>query len=157
MINRTAERVLSIIAAILTTIGLAGSVLLGIFFNVGISQPEILEEIRLGMASDGTLTPSEVDMFMGFVESFSVFIWILVIAAFISLVLNIIGTVKIWNNANPKAAGVLFIVSGLFGGIISLPSILLYIAGILCFTKKDPLAPELSHDASAAGQTNWMS
>ncbi|WP_153732291.1 DUF4064 domain-containing protein [Sporosarcina obsidiansis] len=156
MINRTAERVLSIIAAVFTTIGLIGTVLIGFFVNAAISDPEIKEEMRLGMASDGTLTPSEVEMFMSFFESISVLIWIGVIAAFVSLVLNIIGTVKIWNSSNPKAAGTLFIIAGLFGGIISLPSILLYIAGIICFTKKQPMEPQPSIDEMSATQTNWI-
>ena len=68
--------------------------------------------------------------------------WLIIIGLIISLVLTIIGIVNIWNNKNPKLAGIMFIIAGVFGGILSLPSILLYIAGILCFTKKPPLTDE---------------
>lgn len=157
MINRTAERVLSIIAAIFTGIGLVVSVVVALFMSAAVSEPGFQDEMREIMSGDGTFTPSEVDVMIGLVDSFHVFIWIAVIAAFISLVLNIIGTIKIWNNSSPKAAGILFVVAGLFGGIISLPSILLYIAGILCLTKKPPMAPEPLQDESVATQTTWMS
>ncbi|WP_301108518.1 DUF4064 domain-containing protein [Sporosarcina sp.] len=154
MINRTAERALSITAAIFTGIGLAGSVLVALFMSAAVSEPGFQDEMRGVLSGDGTFTPSEVDVMISMVDSFYVLIWIAVIAAFISLVLNIFGTIKIWNSSNPKAAGILFIVAGLFGGIISLTSILLYIAGILCLTKKPPLAPEPEH---AAAETTWMS
>ncbi|GKV65454.1 MULTISPECIES: DUF4064 domain-containing protein [Sporosarcina] len=156
MINRTAERVLSIIAVILTGIGLVASVFIALFMSAAVSEPGFQDEMRQILSGDGTFTPSEVDVMIGMVDSFYILIWIAVIAAFISLVLNIIGTIKIWNNSSPKAAGILFIVAGLFGGIISLTSILLYIAGILCFTKKPPMAPEPLQDDYAAAQSTWM-
>ena len=63
----------------------------------------------------------------------------MIIVMIISVVLNIIGIVNIWNNKNAKLAGIMFIIAGVVGGLLSLSSILLYIAAILCFTKKPPL------------------
>ena len=68
--------------------------------------------------------------------------WLIIIGLIISLILTIIGIVNIWKNKNPKLAGTMFIIAGLSAGILSLTSILLYIAGILCFTKKPPLTNE---------------
>ena len=50
--------------------------------------------------------------------------------------------IKEVNNKNPKLAGIMFILAGLFAFVLSLTSILLYIAGILCFTRKAPLTDE---------------
>ncbi|ARK24551.1 hypothetical protein SporoP37_07675 [Sporosarcina sp. P37] len=156
MIKRTAERVLAIIAMIFIAISLAGTAVIGFFWNMASTDPAFMEEFRAAMVDEGVLNMDEVDMFMSFMDSFSIVFWLAVIALFIGLVLSIIGLVKIWNNANPKAAGILFIIAGLFGGILSLPSILLYIAGILCFTRKPPMAPGSSSDEYASTESNWM-
>lgn len=156
MINRTAERVLSLIGAIFNGISLIVGVIIAFIFNLVKSDPAAMEEMKYSMISDGVMTMEEIDMFMSLFSSFIVLIWIAIAVAFIGLVLNIIGIVKIWNNANPKAAGILFIIAGIFSGILSLTSILLYIAAILCFTKKPPYAPQPSPDEVADTQTNWM-
>ncbi|PIC65080.1 hypothetical protein CSV79_03880 [Sporosarcina sp. P13] len=154
MINRTAEKVLAIIAAVFTFIGMAMLTVFGIFVNMANNDSTVMEQFREVMLSDGELTLSEVDMFMEFFDVFAVFIWVGVAVAFIGFVLNIIGLVKLRSNA--KAAGTLFIIAGLFNGILSLTSILLYIAGILCFTKKPPVAPGPTQGEYVENQSNWM-
>ncbi|AXI00309.1 DUF4064 domain-containing protein [Sporosarcina sp. PTS2304] len=154
MINRTAEKILSIIAAIFTFFGMAMLIVFGFFLNMAGNDPNTMEQFREVMLADGTLSVSELDMFMEFFDVFAMFIWVGVAVALIGLVLNIIGLVKLRTNA--KAAGTLFIIAGLFNGILSLTSILLYIAGILCFTKKPPMAPEVAQDEYVANQSNWM-
>lgn len=153
MINRTAEKVLSIIAAVFTFLGMGALVIFGIFVNMAKSDPELMNGFRTELLSDGTLTADEVEWFMGFFDLFASLVWLGVVAMFISLVLNIIGLVKMRKNA--KAAGTLFIIAGLFNGILSLTAILLYIAGILCLTKKPPVEP-LTKDEYVENQTNWM-
>ncbi|WP_303966960.1 DUF4064 domain-containing protein [Sporosarcina ureae] len=157
MINRTAERILGIISLILLTLSVVGTALIAFFWNMASTDPTFMEEFRMEIVNEGVLNTDEVDMFMSFMGSFSTVIWVLVVVAFIGLVLNIIGLVKVWNNKSPKTAGILFIIAGLLGGILSLPSILLYIAAILCFTKKPPMAPGPSSDEYVSTQSNWMS
>ncbi|MDV6378494.1 DUF4064 domain-containing protein [Sporosarcina sp. GW1-11] len=154
MINRTAEKVLAIIAAVFTFIGMAMLTVFGIFVNMANNDSNVMEQFREVMLSDGELTVSEVNMFMEFFDVFATFIWVGVIVAFIGFVLNIIGLVKLRNNA--EVAGTLFIIAGLFNGILSLTSILLYIAGILCFTKKPPMASGPTQDEYVENPSNWM-
>ncbi|QTD39606.1 DUF4064 domain-containing protein [Sporosarcina sp. Te-1] len=154
--NRTAEKVLSIIAVVLTAIGTIGA-----FFGVGIlnlitNDPSFRRDLELDLLSDPTYTSEDVELVFSIFDLFSGFIWLIVIALIISLVLNIIGIVNIWNNKNAKLAGIMFIIAGVFGGIISLASILLYVAGILCFTKKPPLQDEPYVDTSYTENSDTM-
>lgn len=144
-ISRTAERVLSIIAAILSALGVVGIVLIGSVFRMAMNDPLVYSEMEAEMLRDGTLTAADVEMVFSLFESLMSFVWVILVVAIIGLILNIVGIVQIWNNKNPKLAGTLFIIAGLLAGILSLASILLYIAGIMCFTKKPPLAPEAEY------------
>ena len=141
--NRTAERVLSIIAVILTGIGTILRFLGIALFNLIKNDPTVREEIEMEMMTDPTLSAADVDMFFDLFDVFGGFLWAIIIVMIISIVLNIVGIVNIWNNKNAKLAGIMFIIAGILGGILTLPSILLYIAAILCFTKKPPLQDDL--------------
>ncbi len=156
MINRTAERVLGIIAAVFLTLSVVGTILIGVFWNMANQDATFMQEFRQQMMNEGVLSGEEMDMFISFMGSFSMIIWFFAAVAFIGLILNIIGLTKVWNNKNPKAAGVLFIIAGLFGGFLSLPSILLYVAGILCFTKTAPMAPGPLEKEHVSTESNWM-
>ena len=156
MINRTAERVLGIISAVLLTLSVLGTALVAFIWNMASTDPTFMDEFRKGIVSEGVLNTEEVDMFMSFMGSFSTIIWVLVVVALLGLILNIIGLVKVWNNKSAKTAGILFIIAGLLGGFLSLPSILLYIAAILCFTKKPSMAPGPSPDEYVSTESNWM-
>lgn len=141
--KRTAERVLSIIGAAFTGI----SVVLGIafmsFLNVVKSDQMAQGDFEKEMLSiDPTMTPEDLDVFLSVMDFMGGMMWLLIMGLIISLVLSIIGIVKVWNNSNPKLAGILFIISGVLGGILSLASILLYIAAILCFVRKAPIAED---------------
>jgi uncharacterized membrane protein len=141
-VNRTAEKVLSIISAVLTVIGIILSFISLAFFNYLKSDPMIRQDIEAELLADATLSPTDVDMFYTIFDFIGGFMWLIIIGLLISLILIIIGLVNIWKNKNPKVAGTLFIIAGLLGGILNLTSILLYIAGILCFTKKPPVTHE---------------
>lgn len=140
--KRTAEKVLGIVSAIFTGLGIVmlGG-LLGLF-NLMQNDPEIRGEFEAQLYLTPDMTQADVDTFLSMFNLVGGFMWLAIIFAAVSLLLTIIGLVKIWNNSNAKLAGILFIVAGLLGGIVSLPSILLYIAGILCLTKKPPLTED---------------
>ena len=135
--SRTAEKVLSILSVVLTAIGIIISFASLALFNYlksdSLIQKEFEAEILL---ADPTLTPEHIEVIYGVFGLVGGFMWLIIISLIVSLILTIIGIVYIWKNKNPKLAGIMFIIAGLTGGIISLTSILLYIAGILCFTKK---------------------
>ncbi|MCG3086753.1 DUF4064 domain-containing protein [Sporosarcina cyprini] len=154
--NRTAEKVLSIIAVVLTALGTVGA-----FFGVGMlklitSDPAFRSEMEMELLSDPTFTPQDVEMFFNVFDILGGVIWLIIIALMISLVLNIIGIVNIWNNKNAKLAGIMFIIAGVLGGVLSLSSILLYVAGILCFTKKPPLQDEPIMDSAYNENSDTM-
>ncbi|WP_339253422.1 DUF4064 domain-containing protein [Sporosarcina sp. FSL W8-0480] len=144
--KRTAEKVLSIIAVILTAIGTITGFLVMAVFNLLKNDPTFKQEIEMDLLADPALTPADVDMVLSLLNSAGGFLWVLIIFMIISIVLNIIGIVNIWKDKNAKLAGIMFIIAGLLGGILSLPSILLYIAAILCFTKKPPLQDNLQFE-----------
>ena len=153
MINRTAEKVLSIISAVFSVIGIIMSFVVMTFYNFMKSDPMIREEFEAEMAADPTLTPADLDLIYGVLDFLGGLIWLIIILGIISLILTIIGIVNIWKNKNPKLAGIMFIIAGLLAGILSLTSILLYIAGILCFTKKTPITNENSYVDDGNGGT----
>jgi len=141
--SRTAERVLSILSVVLTAIGIFVSFAALALFNYLKSDTLIKEEFEAEiLLADPTLTPEQIEIIYGVFGIIGGFMWLIIISLFISLILTVIGIVNIWNNKNPKLAGIMFIIAGLTAGILSLTSILLYIAGILCFTKKPPLINE---------------
>lgn len=139
--KRTAEKTLSIISVILSTIGIIFNVIIAALVNAvwfdPILQMDIEQELLLADPVNG---PANLELVNSFVSLFGGALWvIIVVSVIISLVLSIIGLVNIWNSKNPKLAGIMFIIAGVLAGFITLPSILLYIAGILCFTRKPPL------------------
>lgn len=141
--NRTAERVLSIIALVFTALALIPSFLL-ILFGKMLSDENIQNEVTMDLMSDPQFTSEDVDIVLSLLDGVGTMSWLgwgLVFTLIISIVMTIIGMVAIWNNKNPKLAGIMFIVAGLFAFVLSLGSILLYIAAILCFTKKAPTPP----------------
>lgn len=118
-------------------------------FNLVKSEPSFQMEFEQEMLlMDPSLRPGDLEIVNTFVNLFGGIMWFIIIGMIIGLVLAIIGLVNIWNNKNPKLAGIMFIIAGVLAGIVTIPSILLYIAGILCFTRKPPLTdkPQFSDD-----------
>ncbi|WP_342506751.1 DUF4064 domain-containing protein [Sporosarcina sp. FSL K6-2383] len=137
--KRTAEKSLSIISAVLSIIGIIISIGLVALFNFMKADPLFWSDLEQELLLDPTVKPGDIEILNVFFDVFGGTLWFIIIALIISLILTIVGIVNIWNNKNPKLAGILFIISGVLAGFISIPSILLYIAGILCFTRKPPL------------------
>lgn len=146
--SRIGEVVLGVISAIFTALAVAFMSFLVIGGNAVIQDEVISSEIQQEILNDPTLTGQEVEAVSRVLDNlptmFSVFGWGFVIALVISLVLNIVGIVSIAKNKNAKLAGIMFIVAGIFAGIITLTSILLYVAAIMCFVRKPPvqMAPQ---------------
>ncbi|ALC87643.1 hypothetical protein AM499_18870 [Bacillus sp. FJAT-22090] len=141
--SRTGEKVLGIISAIFTLLAI---ILMAIIVTTGsaaIQDEAFNTEFEQHILNDPTLTGQDTEAIAQLVDIlpsvFGVFGWGFVVALVISLILNIVGIVSISKNKNPKLAGIMFILAGLFAGIISLTSILLYIAAIMCFVRKPPV------------------
>jgi len=98
------------------------------------------EEIVL---SDPNMTPEDIAVFNDAVdvgiEVVGVVGWVVVVTLLISIILSILGVVKVSKNKSPKAAGIMFIFAGLLSGILLLAPILFYIAAIMCFVRKTPV------------------
>ena len=144
-LKRTAEKVLSIIAVVLTAIGVIFGFLGMALINLMKNDPTFKQEFEMEMMADPTMTQADMDAIYTVFNVMGGFIWLIIIGMIISVVLNIVGIVNIWKNKNAKLAGIMFIIAGVLGGLISLPSILLYVAAILCFTKKPPLQDDLQY------------
>lgn len=139
--KRTVERVLAIISAILIGLG----ILIIVFLTVGMGALFKMDEFKAELVQDLmedpqlTLTEDEVVAVLQLFESFISFGWVFVIIGVIALVLTIVGAVQVGNPAKVKAAGVMFILGGIMAGVITLPSILLYIAAGMAFIRKPPV------------------
>lgn len=140
--KRTAEKVLAIISAAFTAIGIISSLIGLAFLKAFTADSFMMADFEAELLADPSFGAEEMDVFYWMLDLIVGFSWFFIIALIISLLLIIVGIVNVWNNKNPKLAGILFIIAGLFGGILTLTSILLYIAGILCLTKKSPLVDE---------------
>ncbi|MFC4410515.1 DUF4064 domain-containing protein [Chungangia koreensis] len=147
--KRTGEVVLGVIGSIFNVIGIIGLLFLMVgasgFMNS--SDYELfMDQMQMEMQNDPNLTAEDAqivaDMMPAMFDAIGVFGWVFLVALIISLILAVIGIVKISKNSSPKAAGALFIVAGIFAGILSLTSILFYIAAIMCFVRKPPVQDE---------------
>ncbi|MFJ5770685.1 DUF4064 domain-containing protein [Psychrobacillus sp. NPDC093180] len=140
--SRTGEIVLGVISAVFTIIAIIGVSFLVVSGSAAFQDEAINAEIQQEILNDPSLTGQDAEMVVQFLDvlpgMFSTFGWGFVVVLVISLVLNIVGIVAVMKNRKPKLAGVMFILAGLFAGIISLTSILLYIAAIMCFVRKAP-------------------
>lgn len=156
--KRTTEKVLAIIGAVFTALSIISSLIFYGFIKA-VSQDGLLrQEMEMDLLSDEAFTVEDVDMIMWFIDSLAGFGLFIIIILVISLIATVIGIVYIWNDKNRKLAGSMFIVGGLFAFGLSITSILLYIAGIFCFTKKAPYVEESIYieDGSADGNGDKM-
>lgn len=143
MISRTGEVVLGIIGAVFNVIAIILVSLLVINGSTALQDEEFKTIMEQDMLNDPQLTAEEAEQALGFVEVFvdlfGVIGWAAVVAFVISLIFNILGIVFVSKNKKPKLAGIMFILGGIFAGIISLTSIILYVAAIMCFVRKPPV------------------
>lgn len=141
--SRTGEMVLASISAVFTVIGIILLAIVVIGGNTAFQDAAFISEFEQEILSDPTFTSQDTEVITQFMEVFidlfGLFGWGFITLLVISLVLNIIGIVSVNKNKKPKNAGILFIVAGLFAGVLSLTSILLYVAAIMCFVRKPPI------------------
>lgn len=141
--SRVGEIVLGVISALFTILAIIGVSILVVSGSAALQDELVVSDIQQEILNDPTLSGQDAEVVAQFVDVLpdvlSTFGWGFVIVLVISLVLNIIGIVAVTKNKKPKLAGIMFILAGLFAGIISLTSILLYIAAIMCFVRKSPV------------------
>lgn len=141
--SRTGEIVLGVISAIMTLLSIILVTILVISGSNVLKDEAFTTEFQNVIAEEPTMTEADLqiidDNMHLVIDAFNIFGWVFVIILVISLILNIIGIVSISKNKNPKLAGIMFIIAGLFAGILSPTSLLLYIAAIMCFVRKPPV------------------
>lgn len=141
--SRTGEIVLGVISALMTLLSIVLVTILVISGSNILKDEAFTTEFQNVIAEEPTMTESDLQMIDDnmhlVIDAFNIFGWVFIIILVISLILNIIGIVSISKNKNPKLAGIMFIIAGLFAGILSPTSLLLYIAAIMCFVRKPPV------------------
>ncbi|MCW1927696.1 DUF4064 domain-containing protein [Bhargavaea beijingensis] len=139
--KRTVERVLGIIGLVFNVLGIILTIVMNSFMKMLTNDPQFQQEFEAEIWNDPTLTESDAQMiidmmYMG-MDWMVNFGWFFIAALVISSVLIIVALIQL--NKNVKLSGILFIIAGVLAGILSLTSILLYIAGIMCFVRKPPV------------------
>lgn len=132
--KRTGEIVLGVIGVIFYGVG----AIFGIFMLVMKNNEMIQDQLR-EISQDPEL--AGVMDFNALVNSLSAGGWTLIITSLIALILGIIAIVFIKGNKKPKAAGIIFIVTGVVIAIVTFgvaffPGIFFLIAGIMCLARK---------------------
>lgn len=142
--KRTGERVLGIIGLVFNILGVIMTLVVNSLMKSLTNDPQFQQEFEAEIWNDPTLTESDaqaiVDMMYIGMDWMVSFGWFFIAALVISSILIVIALINL--NKNSKLSGILFIVAGVLAGIISLTSILLYIAGIMCFVRKPPVEEE---------------
>ncbi|MDX1806580.1 MAG: DUF4064 domain-containing protein [Paenisporosarcina sp.] len=120
--SRAGEVALGIIGTILNAILLV-FVTLAVVGASNADTAELKQFVEEEMImTDPAMTPDDIAMFneafdVG-LDVFGVVGWVIVVTLLISVILSIIGVIKVSKNKSPKAAGVLFIFAGLLSGIL---------------------------------------
>ncbi|QFG00533.1 DUF4064 domain-containing protein [Psychrobacillus glaciei] len=141
--KRTGEIVLGVISAIFSLISIILISLLVIGASTTLKDEGFNAAFESQILTNPAIEPQDIEYFTQnpdvVLNMLNTIGWVLVTAIIISLVLNIIGIVSIAKNKKPRLAGIMFILAGVLAGVISLTSILLYVAAILCFVRKPPV------------------
>lgn len=137
VVSRGAEKTLGVIGIIFNLLTIA-LLVIGILSFDSVQNTTEFQDFEQEILNDSTFaSPQDAQAFLDtFISSFNIIGWIIVALLAISTILAILAIANLRNNRNPKAAGVFFIIAGLFAGLLSLTSILFYIAAIMCFVRK---------------------
>ena len=143
--TRTWEKALGIIGIVLNIIAIILTIVAVI--NIGEFEGSVLEaQLQEDILNDPTLTPEEAEatvaLMGGFAEAFGVFGWIIVAVLALATALAITAVVSLNDNRKPKLAGILFVIAGILSGLLSLTALIFYVAAIMCFVRRPPLAEE---------------
>lgn len=145
-ISRTGERVLGIIGTVFNVLTIVLAMIVIFSLSGFEGSPEHMQ-LQEDMMNDPMFTnPEEAQMaseFADFMISASGTVgWVIIVLLGISTILAILAIVNLKNDLNPKKAGIFFIIAGVFAGLLSVTSILFYIAAIMCFVRKPPMGEE---------------
>lgn len=137
IVSRGAEKTLGVIGIIFNLLTIA-LLVIGLLSFSNIQNTTEFQQFEQEILNDPTFaSEQDAQLFLDtFASSFNIIGWVIVALLAISTILAILAIVNLRNNRNPKAAGVFFIIAGLFAGLLSLTSILFYIAAIMCFVRK---------------------
>ena len=140
VISRSGERVLGIIGIVFNVIGiiLLAWLITSIDNLEGTAEFEqFQQEILNDPAFEGS--PEEAQMVVEFIMgSLEVFGWVMVVILVLSTIFAIVALINLKNTRSAQLAGIFFILAGLLAGVLSLTSILFYVAAIMCFVRKPP-------------------
>lgn len=142
-IKRTGEKVLGIVGTVFNILGIILSIIM-ITSLAGFENSDMHRQMEQDLRNDPMMTSPEeaqmaVEAFNAFVQGFDVVGWVLIILLAISTVFAILAMTKLKSIGSANTAGIFFIIAGIFAGILSLTSILFYIAAIMCFVRKPPM------------------
>jgi len=141
IISRSGERVLGIIGIVFNVIGiiLLAWLITSIDKLEGTAEFEqFQQEILNDPAFEGS--PEEAQMVVEFIMgSLAVFGWVMVVILVLSTIFAIVALINLKNTRSAQLAGIFFILAGLLAGVLSLTSILFYVAAIMCFVRKPPM------------------
>lgn len=141
VISRTGERVLGIIGIVFNVIGiiLLAWLITSLDNLEGTAEFEqFQQEIMNDPAFEGS--PEEAQMVVEFImSSVGVFGWVGVAILVLSTIFAIVALMNLKKTRSAQLAGIFFILAGLLAGVLSLTSILFYIAAIMCFVRKPPM------------------
>jgi uncharacterized membrane protein len=136
-ISRGGEKTLGIIGIIFNLLTIALFVYMITSFGQLQGTPQF-EQFEEEMRNDPALgSPEEAQMVLDTLSSsIGPIGWTLVGLLTISTIFAILALLNLRKDKNAKLAGAFFIIAGLFAGILSLTSILFYIAAIMCFVRR---------------------
>lgn len=137
-ISRSGEKILGIIGIVFNLLAI-GLIVFSIFSLGNVeNDPEFRQFLEEQiMADPGMSDMGDIEGLVdGLLTSFDVVMWVLVGLLGISTIFAILAIGRLGKSGNPNMGGVFFIVAGLFAGLLSLTSILFYVAALMCFVRK---------------------
>ena len=137
-VNRAGEKVLGIIGIVFNILAIA---LIGFgmaSYSSVQGTPEFQQYIEDEIMADPAFSnPEEAQMVIDMMSSsFNIVGWVLIALLALSTIFAIVALVNLRKRGKASMEGVFFILAGLFAGLLSLTSILFYIAAIMCFVRK---------------------
>lgn len=138
MISRTAEKVLIVFAQVLVLVGLTVSLVFGIGANKIAQDPALYDQVTDALLHDSSngLTVAEFQFLHHWVLQNDTYFFIFAGMMMISFILSIIAYRQLPTDRPAKSATKWLIGSGVFAGIVLLPSILLYVAAVFAYAKE---------------------
>ncbi|MFJ7744434.1 DUF4064 domain-containing protein [Peribacillus sp. NPDC097295] len=126
--KRTGEFVLSIIGVIIAAI----SLIIGIITTVYVSTVDLTEVIEYSLGSEVEMAAFEMEMTL---QLFNILLWIGIISISLALLGGLIAIILL-KKGNVKAAGILFIITGILTIFHVWPLIFFIVPGIMCLVRK---------------------